>query len=326
MDPVLSIQDLQVWYRIYGGYLKVVNRISLEVGLGEKIGLVGETGCGKTTTMKAVMRLLPVQSKVPSGCISFERKDILRMKEAEVQKFRRQGIAMIFQDPTAALNPVFTIGAQIEDVIRCSGSVKGKDAIHKAAVSVLENVALPDPERILGNYPFQLSGGMRQRICIALAISAARRLLIADEPTTSLDVTIQAQILNLIRKIVTERGTSLILITHSLGVAREMTDRIYVMYAGTVVETARTPQLYANPLHPYSVGLFRSVPRLSGGGFADGIPGRIPDYLKPPGGCRFQPRCPQAMPICEAEIPGLFPAEEGHTVACFLYRPAGGRQ
>jgi peptide/nickel transport system ATP-binding protein len=321
----LSVRDLRVGYRVYGGLLKVVDGISLAVGLGERIGLVGETGCGKTTVMKSVLRLLPPQGRVSQGQVLFEGEDVLAMSPSEVRRFRSQGIAMVFQDPTAALNPVFTVGTQIQEALRnSSGQRQGRRAMKAEAASILARVSLPDPRRILTNYPFQLSGGMRQRTCIALALSAARKLLIADEPTTSLDVTIQAEILQLVDGIVRDHGTSLVLITHSLGVARRMTDRIYVMYAGTIVETAATADLYARPLHPYTTGLFASVPRLTGQGFADGIPGRLPDYLNPPEGCRFQPRCPRAMQRCAREKPGLVEAEAGHSVACFLFDGAGG--
>ncbi len=324
----LAVRDLKVGYRVYGGFLKVVDGVCLEVGPGERIGLVGETGCGKTTVMKSVLRLLPPQGKVSNGEVLFEGRDVLAMSPAEVRQFRSQGIAMIFQDPTAALNPVFTVGTQIREAIFNSGGrgrgsgrggTRGRVHLRGQAVSILSKVALPDPERILTNYPFQLSGGMRQRTCIALALSTARKLLIADEPTTSLDVTIQAEILQLVDQIVREQGTSLVLITHSLGVARRMTDRIYVMYAGTIVETAATAELYARPLHPYTVGLFASVPRLTGQGFVDGIPGRLPDYLRPPAGCRFQPRCPKAMPCCAREKPRLVETGPGHWAACFLF-------
>jgi peptide/nickel transport system ATP-binding protein len=246
------------------------------------------------------------------------------MNAADVRRFRSQGIAMVFQDPTAALNPVFTVGTQIQEALLNSGAVRaGRGELRRQAMSILTKVALPDPERILTNYPFQLSGGMRQRTCIALALSTARKLLIADEPTTSLDVTIQAEILELVDAIVREQNTSFVLITHSLGVARHMTDRIYVMYAGTIVETAATAGLYRAPLHPYTAGLFASVPRLTGEGFADGIPGRLPDYLHPPTGCRFQPRCPRALPRCSAEKPSLREAAPGHSVACFLFHGEG---
>jgi peptide/nickel transport system ATP-binding protein len=318
----LAVNDLRVGYRVYGGFLKVVDGVSLAVRPAERIGLVGETGCGKTTVMKSVLRLLPPQGKVTGGEVLFEGGDVLSMSPAEMRRFRAQGIAMVFQDPTAALNPVFTVGTQIEEAIANSRGRRGA-GLRREAASILAKVALPDPERILTNYPFQLSGGMRQRTCIALALSTARKLLIADEPTTSLDVTIQAEILQLVDQIVREHGTSLILITHSLGVARRMTDRIYVMYAGTIVETARTADLYANPCHPYTAGLFESVPRLTGEGFADGIPGRLPDYLRPPPGCRFQPRCPRAMDRCSREKPRLVETGPDHMTACFRFD--GGR-
>ena len=322
----LAVQDLKIGYKVYGGLLKVVDGLTLEVGPGERIGLVGETGCGKTTVMKAILRLLPAQGRVSQGHVLFEEKDVLAMSAAEVRQFRRQGIAMVFQDPTAALNPVFTVGTQIQEALFNSGGKRrSRRELHQEALSILTKVALPDPERILTNYPFQLSGGMRQRTCIALALSTARKLLIADEPTTSLDVTIQAEILELVDQIVRGQNTSFVLITHSLGVARHMTDRIYVMYAGTIVETAATADLYRSPLHPYTVGLFASVPRLTGEGFADGIPGRLPDYLDPPAGCRFQPRCQHATQRFGREKPLLREAAPGHSVACFLFDGAGGR-
>jgi peptide/nickel transport system ATP-binding protein len=315
----LDVRGLEAGYKVFGGYLRVVDGLSLEVKPGERIGLVGETGCGKTTAMKAVLRLLPLQGRVTGGEVFFEGGDVLAMSRAEVRRFRSQGIAMVFQDPTAALNPVFTIGTQIQEALLNAKGRRRAREVRDEAISILTRVSLPDPARILTNYPFQLSGGMRQRTCIALALATARKLLVADEPTTSLDVTIQAEILQLVDQIVREQDTSLILITHSLGVARRMTDRIYVMYAGTIVETAATAELYANPLHPYTVGLFASVPRLTGEGFADGIPGRLPDYLRPPAGCRFQPRCPHAMPRCAAEKPMLNSASGAHAVACFLF-------
>jgi peptide/nickel transport system ATP-binding protein len=319
-QQTLAVRDLKVGYKVYGGRLQVVDGLALVVGAGERIGLVGETGCGKTTVMKAVLRLLPPQGSVSQGEVLFEDRDVLSMNRGEVRQFRSQGIAMIFQDPTAALNPVFTIGTQIQEALLNSGAGRlSRSELRREAVSILTKVALPDPERILTNYPFQLSGGMRQRTCIALALSTARKLLVADEPTTSLDVTIQAEILHLVDQIVREQNTSLILITHSLGVARQMTDRIYVMYAGTIVETAVTADLYRHPQHPYTTGLFASVPRLTGQGFADGIPGRLPDYLKPPAGCRFQPRCPHAMERCAKEKPRLVRIAAGHWAACFLF-------
>lgn len=322
---LLNIKDLHVWYRVYGGYLKVLNGVYFKVREGERVGLVGEAGCGKTTTMKSILQILPPQdSKIPQGEIIYKGKDILKMNFGELQRLRSKEIAMIFQDPTAALNPVFTVGAQLGDVIKYSIALEEKkvkrEKVKALSARALKEVYLPDPERILTNYPFQLSGGMRQRVCIAMSISSPRNLLIADEPGTSLDVTIQDQILRLLREIVEKQGTSIILITHSLGVAREMTDRVYVMYAGTIVESAQTRDLFKNPLHPYTRGLLASVPKISGGGISQGIWGRIPDYLNPPKGCRFQPRCEYSTPHCEEEPPRLIEVEKDHFVACFLVK------
>jgi peptide/nickel transport system ATP-binding protein len=229
---------------------------------------------------------------------------------------------MIFQDPTAALNPVFSVGQQLEAVIGFAvarGRQMSHQEIHEKAVASLQEVALADPERLLGSYPIQLSGGMRQRVCIGMALATSPELLIADEPGTSLDVTIQDQVLRLLRQLVVDKDTSVILITHTLGIVRELTDRVYVMYAGNVVEVAATKKLFAQPLHPYTQGLIQTVPRLTGGGIASGIPGRIPDYLNPPSGCRFHPRCAQAMEICRTQKPPAYRVETDHEVACFLY-------
>jgi len=320
---LLEIKDLHVWYKVYGGYLKVLHGVNFLVRKGERVGLVGEAGCGKTTTMKSILQILPPgDSRIPKGEIIYKGKDILKMSFGELQRLRSKEVAMIFQDPTAALNPVFTIGAQIGDVVRYSIALEEKrvkkEKIKTLSARALKEVYMPDPERILTNYPFQLSGGMRQRVCIAMSISSPRSLLIADEPGTSLDVTIQDQILRLLKEIVEKQGTSIILITHSLGVAREMTDRIYVMYAGTIVETAPAKDLFKNPVHPYTRGLLASVPKISGGGIARGIPGRIPDYLNPPPGCRFQPRCEYATPSCQEKPPQLFEIDKDHFVACYL--------
>ncbi len=327
MSALLEIKDLQVHFAVYGGRLKVLDGISLAVHSGEKVGLVGETGCGKTTAMKAILRVLPMPpAKIPGGEIFFKGRDILKMSSNELHQVRGKGISMIFQDPTAALNPVFSVGQQLEAVIGYSVSKEGKrskDEVHAQAVAALQEVALADPERLLRSYPVQLSGGMRQRVCIGMALATRPELLIADEPGTSLDVTIQDQVLRLLRKLVEEKNTSVILITHTLGIVRELTDKVYVMYAGNIVETTSTDELFARPLHPYTQGLIQTVPRLTGGGIASGIGGRIPDYLNPPPGCRFHPRCPQVMEVCRAQKPPAVTVEDGHQVACFLYSPSG---
>lgn len=322
--PLLEIKDLHVGFDIYGGSLHVLDGVTFAVGKGEKVGLVGETGCGKTTTMKSVMRILPIPpGKVTEGEIFFKGTDLLQVNLKKVRGVKGKGMSMIFQDPTAALNPVFTIGRQLMDVVKYSkgaGDDQARDTIRDRAINALKGVAMPDPERIMENYPIQLSGGMRQRICIAMALVTGSELLIADEPTTSLDVTIQDQVLRLLGNLVQEKGNSTILITHSLGIVREWTDRVYVMYAGSMVEAARTKELFLNPLHPYTQGLMTAVPKLTGEGIAEGVPGRIPNYLHPPAGCRFHPRCPHVTPICKEERAPFFDVGSGHQVACFLYK------
>jgi len=322
--PLLEIKDLHVWFKVFGGILKVLDGVNFIVWPGEKIGLVGEMGCGKTTTMKAIMRILPIPpAMVPKGEILFKGKDILQMRQAELQQIRRKEISMIFQDPTAALNPVFTIGTQLQDAVRFaekSGRNTEKEDIRTRAIQVLKEVSLPDAERVLQNYPLQLSGGMRQRVCISMALVSTNELLIADEPGTSLDVTIKDQILRLLRELAEKRSTSIILISHALGAVKGMTDRLYVMYAGSMVEVAKTKDLFAHPLHPYSQGLLAATPRLTGGGIGEGIDGHIPEYISPPTGCRFHPRCKQAMPICKDEKPPFFKVGANHEVACLLFQ------
>lgn len=322
-STILEIKNLIVNFKVYGGQLKVIDGINFFVRVGEKVGLVGETSCGKTTTMKAILRVLPMPpAQVPNGEIYFKGKNILTMNDGDLHRVRGQGISMIFQDPTAALNPVFSIGDQIGSVINYSSADNqiSQDEIYNRSVVALQEVALADPERLLKSFPTQLSGGMRQRVCIGMALATRPELLIADEPGTSLDVTIQDQVLRLLRKLVEEKQTSVIFITHSLGIVREMTDRVYVMYAGDIVEVATTRKLFANPRHPYTKGLISTVPRLTGGGVASGIPGRIPNYLTPPTGCRFHPRCSMAMDICKQQKPPAYSLDDDHQVACFLYK------
>jgi len=320
-EQLIEIDDLYVNYRIYEGILKVLNSVQFKVGEGEKVGLIGESGCGKTTTMRAIMRILADNAIVPKGRILYKGNDTLKMSEDEIQTIRREQVSMIFQDPTAALNPVFTVGDQLIDVIRYSTRKEKltKKEMRDRAIKVLKDVALPDPDRILKNYPIMLSGGMRQRICIAMSLVSAGDLLIADEPGTNLDVTIQDQILRLIGRVVEERGTSIILISHALGAVKGLVDKVYVMYAGNMVEVAPTEDLFSEPLHPYTRNLFKTVPKLTGGGIPEAIKGRIPDYINPPEGCRFSPRCEHAMPICKKEIPSPKSVEGRRDVACFLY-------
>ncbi len=323
--PLLEIKDLYVHFNVYGGTLQVLDGVNFTVHSGERVGLVGETGCGKTTTMKAILRILPMPpARIPGGEIYFKGQDILKMGLNELRLVRGKGISMIFQDPTTALNPVFTVGQQLGAAVKYSVEKRlSKKAIRRQAITSLKEVALPDPERMLDSYPIQLSGGMRQRVCIAMALATSGELLIADEPGTSLDVTIQDQILRLLHRLVEEKDTSVILITHTLGVVRETTDRVYVMYAGNMVEMTATEELFSHPLHPYTHGLMEAVPKLTGGGIADGIAGRIPDYLDPPQGCRFHTRCSRAMNICRRDKPHFYRVSHDHEVACFLYKEDG---
>ena len=325
MAPLLDVKDLHVGYKIFEGYLKVLNGVELALGEGERVGLVGETGCGKTTTVKSILRVLPIPpARITDGEIFYRGKDVLKMKRREVQTLRRAELTAIFQDPLMSLNPVFTVGTQLRDIVKdslgASGQKLTKKEITTRCIGALKETGMPDPESIMSNYPIQLSGGMRQRVCIAEALSTTAQLLLADEPTTNLDVTIQDQILRKLDELVDEKNVTVVMITHSLGVVMDLTERVYIMYAGTMVEEGKTEALFAKPLHPYSQGLLKSVPKLTGEGVSDGIPGRIPNYLDPPSGCRFEPRCEHAMPVCQTENPPLFNVENGRHVACFLYR------
>jgi len=325
MAPLLEVRDLHVGFKIFEGYLKVLDGVELRIEEGERVGLVGETGCGKTTTVKAILRVLPIPpARITAGEILYRGKDILKMKRSEIQKLRRAELTAIFQDPLSSLNPVFTIGTQLRDIVRDSLGAAGerltKKEITARCITALKETGMPDPERIMTNYPIQLSGGMRQRVCIAEALSTEAKLLLADEPTTNLDVTIQDQILRKLDELVEKKNMSVLMITHSLGVVMDLTERVYIMYAGTMVEEGRTAEIFAEPLHPYTQGLMKAVPKLTGEGISDGIPGRIPNYLNPPSGCRFHPRCMHVMPRCETEKPSLFEVQDGHRVACFLYR------
>lgn len=316
---VLEIHGLKISYQTEHGLVNIVNGVSLHCARGEKIALVGESGCGKTQTVRSILQILPQATvRYPAGEILFNGTDLLHASPQQLQHVRRHGIAMIYQEPSAVLNPFFTVGRQISDVIRYSADGKLSRAERKKrALEIIATVKIPDPERIYGYYPHQLSGGMRQRICIAMALATPRDLLIADEPGTALDVTIQEQVNRLMTELVEQRNMAMILVTHSLAVARKMTDRVYVMYGGTVVETASTAELFANQLHPYTQGLMASIPKLTGEGVADGIPGHVPDYRDMPAGCRFSPRCPYATDRCRAEAPPLREVRPDHFAACF---------
>lgn len=322
-ERLLDIQDLSIGYKTYRGVANVVNKINIQVNKGEKIGLVGESGCGKTTTMKTILRTIsPEIVEIPrDGKIIFNGKSILELDQRELLEFRRTGVSMISQSPMSALNPVFTIGQQLTDIIKYSELYKDqtKKECEEIAIKAIESVMLSDPKRLMESYPHQLSGGMRQRICIASALVTPKDLLIADEPCTALDVTVQDQIHRLLSELVEEKNRSLIMITHSLGVARDLVDRIYIMYGGEIVETCGIGDIFDNPWHPYTQGLLKCVPRLSGGGLSQGIYGYVPDYVNPPKGCRFSTRCPHVMEQCRIEKPAEIEVSPGHFVSCLRY-------
>ena len=317
--PLIEVQDLKLEYKVYGGFLKVLNGVNFHLNKGEKIGIIGESACGKTSTMKAIMQIVADNGAVTGGKITYAGEDLLKMPKKRMTALRRKSMSMIFQDPSSALNPVFTIRQQLYDIVRFSsdGRLPSRE-VHERAVDYLKQAALPEPERILDSYPFQLSGGMKQRVNIAMSLVSANEVLIADEPGTSLDVTIEDQIMRLLKTIVEEKGISVILITHALGTVKHFVDRVYVMYAGTIVEEGETNTVFNNPQHPYTKMLLASVPKLSGGGVPEGILGQVPSYMNPPAGCRFVTRCPYKMPACE-KLPPMYEAEQGHKVACYLY-------
>jgi peptide/nickel transport system ATP-binding protein len=295
-----------------------LNNVGFNVRKGEVLGLVGETGCGKTVTSLAILRLLPDNAEVVSGRIFFEGRDLLAQKPDEVAKIRGRRISMIFQDPASSLNPVFKVGDQLLDVLKIYYPNENEKQLEKVAQEKLSMTELPDPESVMSLYPHELSGGMQQRVIMAVALSSSPSLIIADEPTTALDVTIQAQVLVLLKRLKDALGLSVLLITHNLGLVRELCDRVAIMYAGSIVEAADVQRIFRNPKHPYTRGLLSSVVtgRLRGQELTH-IPGMVPSLLKPPSGCRFHPRCEYALPICREKRPDLLEVEQSHFVACF---------
>jgi oligopeptide/dipeptide ABC transporter ATP-binding protein len=327
--PLLQVEDLVVQFRTHEGTVYAVNGISFELAEGERLGLVGESGCGKSVTNLAIMRLLPKPAgRIEGGRVVFDGQNIVELREDEVRDIRGRDIAMIFQDPMTSLNPVLTIEEQMVETIRAHQKVS-KDDARSRAIELLEMVGIPRPEGRLKSFPHQFSGGMRQRVMIAMALALEPKLLVADEPTTALDVTIQAQVLELLHRLTTEAGSALILITHDLGVVAGMTQRIIVMYAGFIVETATTADLFARPSHPYTVGLLHSIPRLDAVEGEELIPieGRPPDMRQSPIGCPFAPRCAWRLEACWESNPTLVSLspdrpivttgpEASHRIAC----------
>jgi oligopeptide/dipeptide ABC transporter ATP-binding protein len=315
--PVLSIDDLHTRFFTRDGVVRAVEGLSLQVMPGEVLGVVGESGCGKSVTALSVMRLIPERSgRIVRGAIRFEGEDVVPLDEAQMRQIRGNRMAMVFQEPMTSLNPVHTIGQQIAEAVRIHQGL-GRAQARARAVEMLERVRIPDAQRRVDSYPHEFSGGMRQRVMIAMALSCEPRLLIADEPTTALDVTIQAQILSLVRSLQRETGTAMLLITHDLGVVAEVADDVAVMYAGRIVERGPVHAVFEDPQHPYTIGLMGSLPSLSGGeGRLATIPGSVPPPDRMPAGCRFAPRCPFAVEACTRAQPPLVSVSEGHDVAC----------
>jgi len=322
---ILRVEDLVVKFYTYAGVVHAVSGVSFYVKNGETIALVGETGCGKTVTTRAITRLIESPGRVESGRALFRRPsgelvDLLRIDTEILREIRGKEIAYIFQDPTSALDPLYTIGFHIHETIAEHSKNAKKKYTFKKAVELLRQALIPNPEVRVKNYPHEMSGGMRQRSVIAISLSNSPRLLIADEPTTNLDVTIQAQILDLLRSLQEQYKMGVILITHNLGIVAEVANRVYVMYAGKIVEEGTTEQIFYNPQHPYTKLLLRAVPdptkRVEK---LESIPGVVPSLINPPPGCRFQPRCPFAIIKCASEEPPMIRVEDEHRVSCWLF-------
>jgi oligopeptide/dipeptide ABC transporter ATP-binding protein len=314
---LLNIKGLSTHFFTDEGVVKAVDDVDLEVRRGEILGLVGESGCGKSTVALSILRLVPYPpGKIVSGQVLFEGEDLMKKSEEEIRDIRGRAISMIFQDPIASLNPLFTIGFQVEEAIRAH--LDTDLAVRDRVIELLKKVGIPDPERRIKDYPHSFSGGMRQRAMIAMALSCNPRLLIADEPTTNLDVTIQAQILDLMLELKKEFRSSILLITHNMGIVAELADRVAVMYAGWIVEIGELLTVFESPIHPYTKALLASIPRLDiKQDHISSIPGEVPALINPPPGCRFRPRCPYAKEQCGQSRPPLEPLSSDHLVACF---------
>ena len=317
-ELLLEIKDLEVNFHTYRGIVKALNGVNLKINKGEFFGLVGETGCGKSVTASAVLNLVQNPGKIEKGEIIFQGKDLLKMDKEEIREdIRGKEITMIMQYPIAALNPVVNNGEQISEALIANKNMT-KDEAKKRTIELLRDVNIPEPEKIARQYPHQLSGGMAQRVMIAMMLSTKPSLLIADEPTTALDVSIQAQVLNLLKDLVLKHKTTILLITHDLSVVAETCDRVGVMYAGDMVEIGEVNQIINNPRHPYTKGLINAIPSEQSRELIE-IKGSVPDLVEPPSGCRFHPRCNYAKPICKKAKPQMLEIEKNHFAACFLY-------
>ena len=321
---LLSVKNLSTEFPVKKGIVKAVEDVSFDVDAGEILAIVGESGSGKSVTSLSVMGLLAEPGHVAGSSMEFEGKDLVHLSERDYRALRGNDMAMIFQEPMTSLNPVYRVGKQIVEAIRTHENVSKKEA-RERAIDMLRKVGIPSPEKRIDDYPHQMSGGMRQRVMIAMALSCNPKLLIADEPTTALDVTIQAQILDLLRRLRDDTGMAVLLITHDLGVVSETADRVVVMYCGQVVEEAEVRTLFDHPMHPYTLGLLKSIPRLEDDDSKRlyMIKGMVPNPLEMPPGCHFSDRCDSCMDICREKIPNLVDID-GHKVRCFLYENADG--
>ncbi|MFQ6124644.1 MAG: ABC transporter ATP-binding protein [Candidatus Heimdallarchaeota archaeon] len=315
---ILQVQNLKTYFYTYRGIVRALEGVNFNIEREETMGLVGETGCGKSVTSLSILRLIQYPGKILDGKIIFEGRDLLQISEEEMRTIRGDQISMIFQEPGVALNPCLRIGFQIAETISIHQDIPLKEA-EDPAIEMLRVVGIPEPQKIAKAYPHELSGGMAQRAMIAMMLSTQPKLLIADEPTSSLDVTIQAQILRLLKDLIRDVQASVLLITHDLGIVAETCDRVTVMYAGLVVESSDVRSVLKNPQHPYTQGLLKAIPRPGERGELHTIPGLVPDLVNPPSGCRFHPRCPHAMKKCSEEQPPMFKTKAGHYVACFLF-------
>jgi oligopeptide/dipeptide ABC transporter ATP-binding protein len=320
-EPLLDVRNLTTSFFTEEGEVRAVDGVSFSLRAGETLGLVGESGCGKSVTALSVMRLLGHPGRIVDGQVLYRGEDLARRREAEMRELRGKRISMIFQEPMTSLNPVFTIGDQIAEALRIHEGLDARQA-RKRSIDLIRTVGISSPERRAKQYPFELSGGMRQRIMIAIAIACNPEILIADEPTTALDVTIQAQILDLLKDLQKRLGLTILLITHDLGVVAQTCDRVAVMYAGKIVEESDVDTLFETPRHPYTVGLLDSLPlHHEAGEELRQIPGTVPSPHAMPTGCRFAPRCPHARELCRREAPTLDPVDGENTVRCWMYTP-----
>jgi oligopeptide/dipeptide ABC transporter ATP-binding protein len=317
--PLLHVDDLRVTFFTPAGPVNVLEGVTLSINPGEILGIVGESGSGKSVTALSIMRLLRRPGQVTGGRVLYQGTDLLGLPPDRMRHIRGEEISMIFQNPRSSLNPVFRVGKVLREVLRVHEGLRG-DAADRRAIALLADVGLPDPVSILARYPHQLSGGMAQRVMIALALASAPRLLIADEPTTALDVTIQYQIITLLSRLRAEHGLAQIVITHNLGVVAELCDRVAVMYAGTIVEEGPVLTIFDEPRHPYTRGLLAARARTETTGALASIPGQVPDLRNRPAGCPFHPRCPHARDLCAEAVPLLEDAGERHRVACHRWR------